>query len=384
MIIKELKLINFDKYFSSLKDRDARYDMTLNSKIDTVLNHAAVCCNISGLTILEFAFLKQMATSAVLTGIEVVDIPKDENNSFNKTLSNLSELSHLISEDDDCISTDFGLLPLLNNSCTGYFRFSGNSINNITGGKIVKYIRMNLDDSKALSDILRNDLLLALSDTMKNYYNDVDTLSESIAHYKFYSTSSSVTLLDMKYSTGILNFFNASDSDKMLGIEAMKELKSCNLPAKAIIDDVNISFIVQGPLSSLCLFAIYTNGVNLYDTDSLRLIMNGRDLLYPTELLSKYMHRIEDSIVAYSNERDVFIKDKKFTIEDIFATVPSNTLTRYMVNLSVRDAVNLLEDINEYGINDDKSIGMAYTQFYEICKDITNKTKLIVGKFFSD
>lgn len=384
MIIKDLKLINFDKYFARLVSDNPRDDLTMHSKLNMILNQTAICCTIEGLTILEFVFLKEMATSAVLLSIDVTDIT-DTSNSFNKKAAELIELSHTISQDEDCINTDFGILPMFANNFKGYFRFSGSTINGITSGKIARYLREGKQNNlKEFESLITNDLLNALADSLKMYYKDVDPVSEAIAHYDFYSTPSDVTLLNMKTSTGILNFLNASDSDKVLGMNNVKALLNSKISAKAILDDVSLTFIVQGPISSFGLFGIFTKGVSLHDVDSFRLIMNGRDTIYPKDTLTKYTHRIEDLIVGYLDERDQYIKDKKFTIEDIMATIPTNTLCKFTVSLSLMDAVNILNDLEEFGISDKIKLTMGHKQFYDICKKISDKSKLITDRFFGD
>lgn len=383
MRISDIKLVNFDKY---LKDDapnvDNRNDYILNTKINMVLNHIAVCCSISGLTLLEFVFLKEMATSAVVDLIELGRV-STENTEFVNCTRNLVDLTSEISADTDSINTNFGILPLFMIECNGYFRFSGSSLISMTGGRIMKYLRMYSGDTDKMIEVLKNDLLQSFSDMIRSYHNNVDPYSEAVAHYKFYSTSSDVTLLDLKTSNGILNFLNASESDKVLGLESIKNLNESMAPRKAIIDDAKMSFVIQGPISSFGLFSIYTNAVSLNDVDSFRLIMNGRDLLYPASLLYKYTHRIENAITKYLNARDECLKNNQFTIEDIYATIPSNTLCRYIVNMSIKDAINILEDLADYSL-DENTREMAYIQFYEICKKIQKKAELVVNSLYKD
>ena len=123
MRISDIKLVNFDKY---LKDEapnvDNRNDYVLNTKINMVLNHIAVCCSIRGLTLLEFAFLKEMATSTVVNSIELGEV-STENTEFVNCTRNLVDLTSEISADTDSISTNFGILPLFMIECKGYFRY---------------------------------------------------------------------------------------------------------------------------------------------------------------------------------------------------------------------------------------------------------------------
>ena len=49
MIIKELKLVNFDKYFSELVSNNPRDDLTIHSKLNMILNQACISCTIEGL-----------------------------------------------------------------------------------------------------------------------------------------------------------------------------------------------------------------------------------------------------------------------------------------------------------------------------------------------
>ena len=380
MVIKDIKLINFDKYLDGLRDGDPRNDVKVYTKLDSVLENIAICCTVESLTAIEFAFLKEMSSSAILTEITTNSM-NDVSNSFNQAAKKISDLSEVISNDSDCIKTEFGLLPLFMNSFNGFFRFSGSTINSITRGRITKYMR-TVKSTDELEKLIRNDLLIGLDDTVKSYYSDIDPMSESIMHYKFYSTTSPVTLLNLKSSTGIFNFFNASDSDKVLGMSGINDLLNSGISTTSMIDDIVISFIIQGPASSFGLFAAYTNSVSLKHVDSLRLSMNGRNLLYPTNLLNKYIHRIEDSIVAYLNERDNYIKDKKFSISDILATLPSNAILRYMVSMNIRDAFGLMGTLESQGITGDDHGEMAYYQFYNICKDISDKASLIINKFF--
>lgn len=384
MIIKELKLVNFDKYFSELVSSNPRDDLTIHTKLNMILNQACISCTIEGLTILEFAFLKEMASSAVLLNISVTNIT-DTSNSFNKRAADLIELSRAITEDADCVDTDFGILPLFANNFKGYFRFSGSTITNITSSKIARYLREGKQNNiKEFEALVTNDILSTFSDTIRSYYQNLDPMSESIAHYKFYSTTSDVTLLNMKTSTGILNFLNATEGDKVTGMDSIKTLIDSPISSKAILDDVSLSFVVHSTIATFGLFSIFTKGVNLYDVDSFRLIMNGRDMIYPKELLTKYMHRIEDSIVNYLNERDKFIQSKKFTIEDIMATIPTNTACRFIVTLPLLDALYITDLLDEFGISDNSKLTMAHRQFYEVCKDIATKSKLVSDKFFVD
>ena len=382
MLIKDIKLVNFDKYLQALNKSDPRDDLKINTKLTMILNHVAMCCKIEGLTVLEYTFLKEMASTAVLDKICLQNVAND-NTDFSKKVKDLYELSHTISTDEDCISTDFGILPLFASNCSGYFRFSGSSLLNITGGMLTRHVRLHLDNKDELIATLKNDLLVAFCDNIRNYYNDVDLVSESIAHYKFYSSKSDVTLIDIKTSNGILNFFNATDSDKVLGVQSIKELTSSDVQKVMVAKDMILSFAVQGPISTFGLFGIYTDYVNLGDTDSLRLAMNGRDLVYIGEHFKKYGHRIEDATVAYLNERDNCIKDKKFTIEDILATIPSNSSVKYMVNISMEDAWNLIYLLQDLNITEKNCSQLGYLQFYDICKKIKEKADLISDKFLT-